>query len=290
MGADRPPVGTAPAATTPWPPSSAPTSSRLSVDLERRGPGLGRPAPRCAPSQPAAALRAIEQDESPPSSATRPGPIGRPAPRACRATPMRPRVPSSTTLASTPLNYFGRLAAEDLGPADAAATRARAADGRGTPRGAQPRGPGARAAASSTLGLRSEGVREWNFSLRGMGDRALLAAAQEACDREVWDRCINTSERTRAEIDIAQRYPLPFRDRTHARGADAAGLDAGLCLRAHPPGVALRAGCALPCRRVRADAGHARHGQVDGQEGRPGLQRRPASTTATSTCASAPTT
>ena len=54
-------------------------------------------------------------------------------------------------------------------------------------------------------------MREWNYTLRGLGDRELLAAAQLACEREVWDRCINTSERTRAEVDIAQRFPTPFR-------------------------------------------------------------------------------
>jgi soluble lytic murein transglycosylase len=57
-----------------------------------------------------------------------------------------------------------------------------------------------------------------------MNDRALLAAAQEACDREVWDRCINTSERTRTEIDVTQRYPLPHRAEL-VREAQAAGLD-----------------------------------------------------------------
>jgi soluble lytic murein transglycosylase len=35
---------------------------------------------------------------------------------------------------------------------------------------------------------------------------------QFACDREVWDRCINTSERTKGEIDVDQRFPMPFRD------------------------------------------------------------------------------
>jgi soluble lytic murein transglycosylase len=30
-----------------------------------------------------------------------------------------------------------------------------------------------------------------------MNDRELLAAADFACQREVWDRCINTSERTK---------------------------------------------------------------------------------------------
>jgi soluble lytic murein transglycosylase len=124
---------------------------------------------------------------------------------------------------SGPLNYFGRLAAEDLAlptplppaPAPLTAEERRAARNH----------PGlARALLAILLGLRSEGVREWNFSLRGMSDRQLLAAAQEACDREVWDRCINTSERTKTEIDITQRYPLPHRAEL-LREARAAALD-----------------------------------------------------------------
>ena len=128
------------------------------------------------------------------------------------------------SLAATPLNYFGRLAAEELGlptplpPAPAPLT----ADER---RAARQHAGLQRALQLIDLGLRSEGVREWNFSLRGMNDRALLAAAQEACDREVWDRCINTSERTKTEIDIGQRYPTPHRTEL-LREARAAGLDA----------------------------------------------------------------
>ena len=57
-----------------------------------------------------------------------------------------------------------------------------------------------------------------------MGERELLAAAQLACDREVWDRCINTSERTRNEIDMAQRYPTPFRAEVTAQAREI-GLD-----------------------------------------------------------------
>ncbi|RTL15099.1 MAG: lytic transglycosylase domain-containing protein [Burkholderiales bacterium] len=126
-------------------------------------------------------------------------------------------------LAATPLNYFGRLAAEELGqptplpPAPAPLTAEERRAARSHP-GLQ------RALLLIGGGLRPEGVREWNFSLRGMNDRALLAAAQEACDREVWDRCINTSERTKAEIDIAQRYPLPHRAEL-MREAQASGID-----------------------------------------------------------------
>ncbi|NPC55945.1 lytic transglycosylase domain-containing protein [Caenimonas soli] len=75
----------------------------------------------------------------------------------------------------------------------------------------------ARALQAIGLGIRAEGVREWNYATNltrpgGMTDRELLAAAQLACDREVWDRCINTSDRTKAELDFDQRFPLPFRE------------------------------------------------------------------------------
>jgi soluble lytic murein transglycosylase len=76
-----------------------------------------------------------------------------------------------------------------------------------------------RAAYAIAIGLRSEGVREWNYSANlhergGMGDRALLAAAQFACDRAIWDRCINTSERTKNEINSAQRFPCRIAKRS----------------------------------------------------------------------------
>ena len=79
------------------------------------------------------------------------------------------------------------------------------------------------------LGLRSEGVREWNYTTNlhtpgGMADRELLAAADLACQREVWDRCINTSERTKTVTDMAQRFPMPFRAAVVER-AQGIGLD-----------------------------------------------------------------
>jgi soluble lytic murein transglycosylase len=74
-----------------------------------------------------------------------------------------------------------------------------------------------RALYAIALGIRPEGVREWNYGTNlhkpgGLGERELFAAAQFACDREVWDRCINTSERMKTEYDVDQRFPLPFRE------------------------------------------------------------------------------
>jgi soluble lytic murein transglycosylase len=86
-----------------------------------------------------------------------------------------------------------------------------------------------RALHAIAIGLRSEGVREWNYSVGlhdkgGMDDRALLAAAERACQREVWDRCINTSERTKAVVDAEQRFPMPFKAAVVVR-ASQIGLD-----------------------------------------------------------------
>ena len=86
-----------------------------------------------------------------------------------------------------------------------------------------------RALHAIAIGLRSEGVREWNYSTNlhdkgGMDDRALLAAADRACQREVWDRCINTSERTRGVIDFEQRFPMPHQAAVVKR-AGQIGLD-----------------------------------------------------------------
>jgi soluble lytic murein transglycosylase len=70
----------------------------------------------------------------------------------------------------------------------------------------------ARAQKFYELGLRVEGHREWNWQLRGMSDRELLAAAEYARSLSLLDRMINTSDRTRNEFDFTQRFPSPFRD------------------------------------------------------------------------------
>jgi soluble lytic murein transglycosylase len=121
------------------------------------------------------------------------------------------------------LSFYGGLAAENLG--QNVPLPARPAPLTNAEREAAKRQPGlARALQLITLGLRQEGNREWNFSLRGMADRELLAAAQIACEREVWDRCISTSDRTRDVVDMEQRFPTPFRAEVQARALEA-GVD-----------------------------------------------------------------
>lgn len=124
---------------------------------------------------------------------------------------------------SSQLNFYGQLAAEELGgpqplPARAAGPNAPEREATRGHAGLQ------RSLQLFGLGLRSEAVREWNFSLIGMNDRELLAAAQLACEREIWDRCINTSDRTKTEVDMEQRFPTPLRKEVFAKATDI-GLD-----------------------------------------------------------------
>ena len=72
-----------------------------------------------------------------------------------------------------------------------------------------------RAVYAIQIGLRSEGVREWNYTTNlhqpgGMDDRALLGAADLACRAGIWDRCISSSDRTRTQFAMDQRFPMPF--------------------------------------------------------------------------------
>ncbi len=62
------------------------------------------------------------------------------------------------------------------------------------------------------LGLRSDGVREWLFTLRGWPDQKLLAAAEVARRAGVYDRAIQAADRTQHLHNFSLSYPLPFRD------------------------------------------------------------------------------
>ena len=73
-----------------------------------------------------------------------------------------------------------------------------------------------RAFVARELGLNSEATREWNYATNlhlqgGMNDRDLLASAELACQQQWWDRCINTSKRTRHVLHVQQRFPTPYR-------------------------------------------------------------------------------
>jgi len=81
--------------------------------------------------------------------------------------------------------------------------------------------PGIRRAVKlAELDLRPESLREWNFVIRGRDDDALLVAAGYARSVGLYDRAINTAERTTARHDFELRYLMPFREHFTAAARD----------------------------------------------------------------------
>jgi soluble lytic murein transglycosylase len=112
---------------------------------------------------------------------------------------------------ATPNNFYGQLAMEELGQLVT------------TPPGALPVTPDEvnqvaqlpalrQAMKFYELRLRPEGNREWNWATRTMTERQLLAASEYARRNDLLDRMVETSLRTRTELDFNQRYPAPHNE------------------------------------------------------------------------------
>ncbi|WP_322031733.1 lytic transglycosylase domain-containing protein [Paraburkholderia sp. J76] len=119
-------------------------------------------------------------------------------------------------------NFYGQLATEELGqkitiPPKTTVSDAEIAQAAQTPGFAL-------AQRFYALNLRLEGNREWNWPLRGMSDRQLLAVAEYAKRIQLLDRTVNTADRTQTEHDFSLRYIAPFRDVVE-RDAQTNGLD-----------------------------------------------------------------
>jgi soluble lytic murein transglycosylase len=117
---------------------------------------------------------------------------------------------------ATEFGFYGQLAQEELGARIAAPSTAYqpgAEDVRTMGQHAGLR----RALEFYRLNLRAEANAEWLWAIRGFDDRQLLAAAEVARRHEVYDRAINTAERTVGLHDFGLRYPAPYRDvlKTH---------------------------------------------------------------------------
>ncbi len=120
-------------------------------------------------------------------------------------------------------NFYGNLADEELGRAIAPPPPA-APLTRDEEKAALANPGLRRALAFFRLDLRTEAVKEWNWSLRGMDDRQLLAAAQLARSHDIYDRAINTADKTRNEHDFQLRYLAPFGEQVRP-AARAQALD-----------------------------------------------------------------
>jgi soluble lytic murein transglycosylase len=119
-------------------------------------------------------------------------------------------------------NFYGQLATEELGqkitvPPKTMVSDAEVQQAANTPGLAL-------AQRFYQMNLRLEGNREWNWPLRSMTDRQLLAVAEYARRLELYDRTVNTADRTKTEHDFSLRYLSPFRDIVE-RDAQTNGLD-----------------------------------------------------------------
>jgi soluble lytic murein transglycosylase len=120
-------------------------------------------------------------------------------------------------------HFYGKLAGEELGEAVVLPGRTEMPTKADLEEAAKVPGL-ARALALFRLDLRTDGVREWNWTLRGMDDRQLLAAAELARRYELWDRAINTADRTQGAHDFTLRFLAPYRE-AFAEGAKSQGLE-----------------------------------------------------------------
>jgi soluble lytic murein transglycosylase len=119
--------------------------------------------------------------------------------------------------------FYGQLATEESGQLITLPTRAQAAT-EVEVAAAKAQAGLARALYFYRLELRREGNLEWNFALRGMTDRELLAAAEWANRNQLLDRAVNTADRTRNEHDFSFRFLMPFKPQMEEK-TTAAGLD-----------------------------------------------------------------
>jgi len=106
-------------------------------------------------------------------------------------------------------SFYGNLADEELGRTVAPPPKAKATTAE-EQKAAQDNPGIRRALAFFRVDLRTEAVKEWNWALRGMEDRELLAVANLAKRNQIWDRAINTADRTKNEHDFTLRFLSPY--------------------------------------------------------------------------------
>jgi soluble lytic murein transglycosylase len=120
-------------------------------------------------------------------------------------------------------DFYGKLAAEELGVPLAIPPRVHVPTDAEVSAAAQNVSL-QRALALFRAEMRTLAVREWNWGVRGMSDRDLLAAAELARRYEIWDRAISTADRTIGTHDFSVRFLAPYRD-LFAEQARAQGLE-----------------------------------------------------------------
>ena len=108
-------------------------------------------------------------------------------------------------------SFYGQLAREELGAMLSVADKTYRVNQREVSAMAQR--PGIqRALAFFRMDLRTEAYREWNWTIRNFTDVELLAAAEVARRHGMYDRAINTANKTVSQHDFSLRFLSPHRD------------------------------------------------------------------------------
>ncbi len=114
-------------------------------------------------------------------------------------------------------NYYGQLAAEELGVSQETEMSSASFQ----PNNEELEVVQARPEVQRTIilyraGLRAEAAKEWDWALRGLVDHELLVAAEVARRNEMYDRSISAANRTVELHDFSLRYPAPYREALQA--------------------------------------------------------------------------
>ncbi|WP_231970107.1 transglycosylase SLT domain-containing protein [Polynucleobacter necessarius] len=130
--------------------------------------------------------------------------------RALKAEGQDAKAKDSFELIADQYNFYGQLAREELGKSNHAPAKTQVTE---QEIDAMARCKGfVRGERLYAMNLRFEGNREWNWELRNMTDKQLLAAAEYAKRINLYDRVVNTADRTKQDHDFSLRYPTPYKE------------------------------------------------------------------------------
>jgi soluble lytic murein transglycosylase len=121
---------------------------------------------------------------------------------------------------ATEHHFYGLMAAEALGAAIMPISEPLPPDAQALAEFAA-RDAVQRVVRLTALDLRSDALREWQYVVRGQSDEMLLLAAEFARRTGLYDRSINSADRTQRRHDFALRYQTPYEGEIGAAARDA---------------------------------------------------------------------
>ena len=115
-------------------------------------------------------------------------------------------------------NFYGQLAAEEVGSAHSSSLMAVSYQPTLIEIEVMQSQPAMQRTLSLyRMGLREEAAKEWSLAVRKLDDKQLLVASEIASRNEMYDRSINAADRTIILHDFNLRYPAPYRDSLQGR-------------------------------------------------------------------------